>query len=405
MAIQLADDHSRDVLLHRLKRVAATALRAEATVDHAAVRALRQATTPNGVLELFPLVTKTDLTADQRAIRTADHDSDHLDVRTSGSSGGVLALRWQRNDLVRSRRSLLRTIQAVRVDHQLPPNPRRPLLAMGASLRHVSTQVFALASDDLDEPGRVPVEGPLDLIVERVLRYTPDHLTTYPSLANEVLAQAPHGWFQGVTIALGGEHASRDLKARLRAAGAIVVDTYGCTEVGIIGLERPGDQNLQIQQNDVIVEVLDLPRSRTGYHRIAVTGLHNTGSPVVRYVLDDKVRVSATDGPFVTALAEVAQGSDPTTLRLGNILVPTRAVRGLLDSVLQRGAYRVTVEQAAMHVEVESDAAQTVLEIESVLRGALNRWGADNHPVNVSVVRSVAGGKTVQRFAVAKAEQ
>lgn len=73
-------------------------------------------------------------------------------------------------------------------------------------------------------------------------------------------------------------------------------DTYSCSEMGTMALECPSHHQLHVQSEHVLLEVLrddGTPCMPGEIGRVVVTDLHNFAMPLIRYELNDHVRVGA----------------------------------------------------------------------------------------------------------------
>jgi hypothetical protein len=390
-----------DLRLRRAKRIAVHALRHGVPGSPRLTgTAIRDARTVSELLDLFPLVHKAEVAERSATLSGSTPRGPELVLRTSGSSGGVVEVPWRPEDLVASRRAYARTVARARFEAGLEPTPRRPLLAMGASPFHVSAAIYRLAVPPTDAASsRIGMDSDVATVVARVVAAAPDHLTTYPSVANRLIRH-PSTRFPA-SVALGGEHASVALKEAIEARGALVVDTYGCTEVGLIAVGVGSSGPLVILGDDVVVERVGASASRPGYERIALTSLHNVAFPILRYVIDDEVRVaSCAPDALVTALSDVLPGSDPPLVKIADLDISSRWLRGALDSVLPRGRYRVSIRADGVEVTLDREGHHVADEVRTSVGRILATLGVADPHVLVRVVDTIAGGKAARRIVV-----
>jgi phenylacetate-coenzyme A ligase PaaK-like adenylate-forming protein len=273
---------------------------------------------------------------------------------------------------------------------------------MGASRFHASAAIYRLAeSSGFANEVRVPIDLALDQLASRLVNSRPDHLTTYPSVAAQLIADGATKFQEfPSSVVLGGEPASRTLKRVIADdLGAILLDTYGCTEVGMVAIGHGANDTLTVLQDDVIVErVDDPPATQPGYQRIALTGLHNTLFPVIRYLIDDEVRIAEADGSVVTKIHDVTPGADPASVTIAGHDVPARALRGVIDSAITSGSYRIELRTSGIRVTLESTSRDAASVVESGMRALLDQVGAPTYSVEVAFVDSVGSGKAVRRL-------
>jgi phenylacetate-CoA ligase len=82
-----------------------------------------------------------------------------------------------------------------------------------------------------------------------------------------------------------------DLRETVRAAwGVEVVDTYSCSEAGVIALQCPLHEHYHVQSENLVVELLRPDGSACGVGEtgeVVLTTLHNFALPLIRYRIGD----------------------------------------------------------------------------------------------------------------------
>lgn len=88
-----------------------------------------------------------------------------------------------------------------------------------------------------------------------------------------------------------------DLRETVRAAwGVEVVDTYSCSEAGVIALQCPLHEHYHVQSENLVVELLRPDGSACGAGEtgeVVLTTLHNFALPLIRYRIGDYAEVGA----------------------------------------------------------------------------------------------------------------
>ncbi len=143
---------------------------------------------------------------------------------------------------------------------------------------------------------------PIASLVERLNAWRPEIMIAYASmirvLADEQLAGrlriAPR------SVLSGSEVLTPETRRRAgRAWGKVLFDEYGTTDCGGIAAECDRHQGMHLQEDLAIVEVVDrenrpVPAGVYG-EKLLVTVLGNFTQPLIRYELDDSVRLSTLD--------------------------------------------------------------------------------------------------------------
>ncbi|MFV0444894.1 MAG: phenylacetate--CoA ligase family protein [Planctomycetaceae bacterium] len=192
----------------------------------------------------------------------------------------------------------------------------------------------------------------------------------------------------------------RAIRERLHNAwGARVVDHWGMTDIGALGIEpknAPG--GLTILETECIAEIVNpetgeaVPRGEMG--ELIITNLGRIGQPVIRYRTGDLVRASKEPCPSGLSLLRLEGGilgraDDMVTIR-GNNVFPS-SVEAILREFEDITEYRIIVqtkrEMPHLKVEIEPSpgCAQSDIILQSLL-GAVNRQIKDRLNFQAEIV-------------------
>jgi phenylacetate-CoA ligase len=142
-----------------------------------------------------------------------------------------------------------------------------------------------------------------------------------------------------------GEQLTPSIRDLVRARlGAEITDFYGNTEVGLIAVNRPGEDSYRMLQPDVLYEYLPSD-DVAGYERLIVTNMRGGAMPFIRYDTGDLVKRdhSRPDRPIV---AIGGTQIDFLTMRSGQRIGPH-----LVDNAIYKipGLKQYKVVQQADH--------------------------------------------------------
>lgn len=155
---------------------------------------------------------------------------------------------------------------------------------------HLSAQVGATLSDPRRPTLRLPATTPFDELLEQVQRWRPTVLNGYASVLGR-LADAQLAGDVDVEprrVLSGAEPLTPGIRERVRSAwGVEPHDQYVATEAGFIAVECAAHDGMHVVEDDVVVEAVD--------GAVLVTVLHSRTVPLIRYRIDDAVRL--LDGP------------------------------------------------------------------------------------------------------------
>ena len=277
---------------------------------------------------------------------------------------------------------------------------------------HMSSQVARTAESWWTPSIRLPSTDSLENIVQELNHWQPDVLIAYASmariLANEQLSGHLH--IQPKQTFTSSEVLTDETRRLIKTAwGDEPFDQYGATETADIAAEYQACRHLHLFEDLVIAESVDenyqhLPVGTYGA-KILVTTLFSRTQPLIRYELNDSVRLSmescSSGLPF--AILESVQGRVEETLYLPAKLVGLVAIQPLVFNrimdilpvsgwqVLQNADDSLTVLLSGARGDVKT------AELESTLAKALLKQGAQLPSVKVqrvSTIPKTAGGKT-----------
>ena len=146
----------------------------------------------------------------------------------------------------------------------------------------------------------LPLATDIDAQLEWLLAEAPGYLRSTASNLRSLLllsretGRAPRGLDALLT---GDEPVPADLRTLAREVwGARVIDTYTCTETGVIALQCPRHDHYHAQAETAVVEVLrddGRPCAPGETGRVVVTDLVNFGMPLLRYAPGDYAEAGA----------------------------------------------------------------------------------------------------------------
>jgi len=212
---------------------------------------------------------------------------------------------------------------------------------------HMSSQVAATVKSWWRPSLRVPASQPLPQTAEQLDAWQPDVLIAYASmahtLAEEQLAGRLHIHPQVVYAA--SEMLTARTRERVRAAwGAEPFNQYVATETASIAAEHRACRHMHFFEDLVIVEVVNeryqpVPPGEYGT-KLLITTLFSRTQPLIRYELNDSVRVrrEAHDCPLPFAVLDDVQGRVEDALHLpavtgGEIVVRPLVFTRIMDIV------------------------------------------------------------------------
>jgi phenylacetate-CoA ligase len=433
LASQLAQ-RMLDVLLPAMDRLSWDAGRLDAhrrasladTLAHAAERSPWHATRLAALgadldhvepddLATLPPMSKRDLMANWDDIVTDERldlasarahlarlDTDGLDLlldeyhvlTTGGSTGEPGVFCWSPDEILTWGASVARFTAAA----GLAP-PQRTAWVGARSLRHPSAAlaVFAgvLAGSSATTELSVPIDQPVPAIVARLNEIQPDSLWVVCSVLPALVDAARQG---ALRIDVQRISVGSDLLDPAIAAAAAetfdapVLEGYPTTDVGHIAHQAPGEPGLYINDDLLIVEPVDehdrpVPRGGWSDH-LLVTSLYHRAIPLIRYRIDDRVRLDPGTGHRHPAFRRIAaiDGRTDDLFRYHDLIVHPHVFRTELSRHPAVRDFQVHQTPTGADVQVVATGQLDLAPLTADLEHALDRAGLPHPHVTMTRV-------------------
>jgi putative adenylate-forming enzyme len=257
---------------------------------------------------------------------------------TSGSSGHPGFFLYDEDEWLAILASFARGQEWAGV--RLSLTSRRRLASVASiSAWHVSSQVAHSARSGWMPALRLAASDPLPDTIRQLNEWQPDILVAYASMARILADEQSAGrlHIQPEVVFTSSEILTEETRRRVKNVwGREPFNEYGPTETANIAAECADGRRLHVYEDLVILEVVDeqnhpVPPGEYGA-KLLVTTLFSRTQPLIRYELNDSVRLSSEPCvcglPF--ALVEGIQGRVEDTLHLPGINGTQVAVRPLV---------------------------------------------------------------------------
>ena len=309
---------------------------------------------------------------------------------TSGSSGHPGFFLFDESEWISVLASFARAQEWSGVKINLTHRQRMATVA-SISPWHMSSQVAATVKSWWRPSLRVPASQPLSKTLEQLNEWQPEVLVCYASmagiLAEEQVANRLH--IQPEVVYSASEVLTAQTRKRAKEAwGNEPFNQYVSTEAASIAAEHQSCRHMHFFEDLVIPEVVDekyrpVPAGEYGA-KLLITTLFSRTQPLIRYELNDSVRVSAGTHncglPF--AVLEGIQGRVEDSLTLpaisgGEILIRPLVINRIMDIVPVSGWQ--LVEQADQGLVLLLTGARDGLTDEALvdqIRNSLAQEGA-----------------------------
>lgn len=333
---------------------------------------------------------------------------------TSGSSGHPGFFLFNRSEWVTVLASFARAQEWAGARVNLL---RRRKMATVASVSpwHISSQVAETVRSGWIPSIRLASTDPLESIVQRLNDWQPNLLVAYASMARVLAEEQLTGRLRirPQTVFTSSEVLTEETRRRVAAAwGQWPYNQYASTETASIAAECQAGRRMHLFEDLVIVEVVDAqyrPVAAGEYgDKLLITVLFNHTQPLIRYELNDSVRLASGPCPCGRPFGQVesVQGRVEDTLLLpgpagGRVAIRPLVFNRIMDilpvsgwQVIQEADDGLTILLSGAPDAMESDLRPQSLV--ATLTQALAQQGAHSLRIQVQHVPSIpktAAGK------------
>jgi phenylacetate-CoA ligase len=378
--------------------------------------------TPDDLTSL-PTMTKAELMADWDRVVTdprlsLDLARAHLDrldregpslllgeyfvFTTGGSTGEPGVFPWSTHEFARWGASNVR-FGADAGD----PAPERLTFVSARSLRHASAWAPLLVYG-AEAGGRllVPVDQPVSVIIDTLNTLDPDSLWAVSSMLPILADAAATGTLRIAPrrIAVGGDAVDpRALDAAENAFGVRPTETYPTTDVGFVASQPPGEGAMVVNDDLLILESVDendqpVEPSEVSHH-LLITSLHQRTVPIIRYRIDDRVRLAPPGGkyPAYSRIAAI-DGRADDLFHYGDLIIHPHTFRTVMTRHAGVRDYQVRQTAGGANVLVHVDESCDLDRLTAELFSALAAAGLPDATVDVNAVDTIPRSRLGKRL-------
>lgn len=318
---------------------------------------------------------------------------------TSGSSGYPAVVLWSRSEWAATMAAAFaRTPMPFSLFHK-----RKMAQITSTTSFHMSAQGGTSARNLLLPTLLLAATEPLESMVRRLNDWQPDVLIVYASMGRILADEQLAGRLQIApqTVMVGSEVLTAETRRRIEQAwGPRVFNNYATTEASGLAIECEQHRGLHVMEDLVLVENVNqdnqpVPPGVFG-DRLLVTPLYKRAQPLIRYVIEDRVRFSSEPCPCGRPfqLIDAIEGRSQEVLAFpradgGEVHIHPLLFHTLLD-LLPVSGWQVVQETERLHILLAR--VHGVLDdgqIESQVESALTAQKAVVPPIQVQRVEAI----------------
>jgi phenylacetate-coenzyme A ligase PaaK-like adenylate-forming protein len=347
-------------------------------------------------ISLDPSITLSSARRHLQRVRThgpALLEDRYVVVQSTGSTGTPLILPWLADDLI-----LAAALgDEYEIDRRgrdgLGPNPRIAWVH-ASSPAHLGSNMTWLTGGTSAYARAFDPAGSLRDLVLALNDFQPHILNSYPSVLAQLAGEQLDGRL-GIgpqIVGTYGETATASMRSIVELAfNRMPMDHYSASECPTIAVQMADSRDLVVLEDKAIVESVDLhgmpvPNGTPGSNTL-LTNLVNTGFPLIRYVLEDRITVDVRDGRrFITAIH--GRSADLFAYSDGVLVLPID-IAGTLDAEDVISDHQMRQTEEGMDVDIVALHPVNVGQLRQRLEAELLRTGLRRPAVHVRQVSSI----------------
>jgi phenylacetate-CoA ligase len=313
---------------------------------------------------------------------------------TGGTTGRPGVFVWSLEEFARWGASTIR----FGIDAGDPPAERLTFVA-ARSVRHPSAWApLLLYGWSAGSRQRVPIDQPVSVIVEQLNAIAPDSLWVVSSMLPALVEAAAAGALRisPRRIVAGADAVDpRALDAAEVWFGTRPVQSYATTDVGMVADQPPAEDALIVHDDLMIVEAVDeddrpVPPGELSHH-VLVTSLHERTMPMIRYRIDDRIRLAPPAGRRYPAFTRVTSidGRADDVFRYGDVIVHPHTFRSVLTRHASVHDYQIRQKSGGVEVLIQVRGSCDVATVTAQLTAALVAAGVPGATARVAVIDDI----------------
>lgn len=352
------------------------------------------------------IVTDRRLTLDRanrHLARVAAHGpayllDDYHVIASGGSTGKRGVFAWDFEGWLQSQLILARHIGWL-ARHVGQPLLQRIASVLAANETHMSGAIMRTFAGNVGSSFALSVTLPVTEIVARLNEFQPDTLYSYPSTLHRLALEARAGRLRIAPRALAV--AAEPLLPEARQAieetfAAALLNSYACSEAGLIAWSYPGSPGLHLVEDAAVYEPADaLNRpvaAGAAAAKLLVTNVINQALPLIRYELTDELTLLSepNPGPWTgRRISEVQGRLDDHFSYAGGVDVHPHVFRSALAGAPEVTEYQVRQTARGAAIVAQATGMPDLASVRDRISLALTRLGLADPQVTITRVARI----------------
>jgi len=329
-------------------------------------------------------------------IKEPFYNGEYLFVSTGGSTGKRGVFVW---DLEFIRQIICYTYRYLVYDEKLNGygGPFKLATVEAPTLLHGSRYVFPSKFLSDMEVLSLGSTDPIPEVCEKLNEYQPTHLMAYASSVAELASAQIEGQLDihPRWVCTNSGPQDEDIRNRsIKAWGVKASNSWGCVEIGQMGIETQFSPSMVICSDGAILEVVDHD-NRPVYNvedaaKVLATNLTNPSMPMIRYEVDDIIEVGEPipEYPAYRTVTRIL-GKATFWFQYGDVKVHPTSYSDILETEKEVEEFQVVQSEEGAHIKLVCNGEPNIPEIKDTIIKNLKKYGLADPKVDFEVVDSL----------------
>ncbi len=320
----------------------------------------------------------------------------YLFVATGGSTGKRGLFVW---DLEFIRQIICYTYRYIVNDEQRNgyDGPCRLATVEAPTLLHGSPYVFPSKFIPNMELLSLASTDPIPEVCAKLNEYRPTHLMAYASSVAELASAQIKGELniKPKWVCTNSGPQDEDIRNRsLKAWGVKATNSWGCCEIGQMGIETQSSQAMVICEDGAIFEVVDKNNQPVSNvedaAKVLATNLTNFAMPMIRYEVDDIIEIGPPlpEYPGYKTVTRIL-GKATFWFEYGAVRVHPTAFSNILEEEREVEEFQIVQTREGALIKLVCGGEPNISEMNDTILENLGKYGLTHAKIDFEIVDSL----------------